>query len=104
MKVTFTGAGPTNSASFAISDPGSHWQTQAWNLYVSGTPGAAGSLQVQGSPDFREIPDASSRWFSMLTTPVTTAPAQQWFQARMRKVRFAFTGGDGTTNLIVEIV
>lgn len=103
MKATFTGAGPTTTASIAVTDPGSHWQNQAWQLYVSGTPGAAGSLQVQVSPDMRELSDAASRWFN-LGTAVTTVPTMTYIQARFRKLRFAFTGGDGTTSLTAEIV
>lgn len=103
MKATFTGAGPTNSQSFAPSDPTSHWQSQNWELYVSGTMGASGSLQLQTSPDPPVIADASSRWFNQ-GTAVTAVGTPVWFQARFRKIRFAFTGGDGTTNLIVELV
>lgn len=104
MRITFTGAGPTTSASFHVTDPGSHWQSQNWTLYVTGTPGASGSVQIQISPDMWELPDASSRWINLLTTPVTTTPNQQTFTCRFRKVRYAFTGGDATTNLVVEIV
>ena len=103
MKATFTGAGPTTTQSFRITDPGSHWQTQSWTLYVSGTPGATGSMQLQVSPDMAELPDAQCRWFNS-GTAVTTAPTVTNFVGRFRKVRFAFTGGDGTTNLIAEVV
>lgn len=103
MKVTFTGAGPTTSDSFSPSDPGSHWQTQAWHAYISGTFGAAGSLQVQYSPDPSSVVDASSRWFSPSTLAFTAA-GSLWFNARFRKLRFVFTNGDSTTNLVAEVV
>ena len=104
MKVTFTGAGPTTSSSFAVTDPGSHWQQQAWTLYVSGTFGAAGSVQSQVSPDSRETTDASSRWFNLgaAVTAVTANPVS--VNVRFRKIRFALTGGDGTTSIVAEIV
>lgn len=103
MKITFTGAGPTTSSSFAPSDPGSHWQTQAWHAYVSGTFGSGGNVQVQYSPDPSSVTDASSRWFSPTALAFTSA-GSLWFNARFRKLRFVLTGGDGTTNLVVEVV
>lgn len=104
MKATFTGAGPTTTNSIRVTDPGSHWQTQSWQIYASGTLGASGSIAIQVSPDMAELPDASSRWFALLASPITTVPTTQWIQARFRKVRFNFTGGDGTTSVTVEIV
>ena len=105
MKVTFTGAGPTTSLSFPVTDGGSHWQQQNWTFYASGTAGVGGSLQIQVSPDPREITDASSRWFS-LGAAVTTLPAGPTAitATRFRKLRYAFTGGDGTTSFTAEIV
>lgn len=104
MKATFTGAGPTVTQSIPVTDPGSHWQTQAWQIYASGTLGASGTIDIQVSPDMRELPDAQSRWFDLLAAPITTVPETQWLQARFRKVRFNFTGGDATTAVTVEIV
>lgn len=101
MKITFTTA--ATSPSFAPSDPGNHWQKQDWHLYVSGTFGAAGALQVQYSPDSSNVSDASSRWFSPTALLITTA-GDTWFEARFRKLRFVFTGGDGTTNVVAEVV
>jgi hypothetical protein len=104
MRYTFTGAGPTTPASFAVTDPGSHWQQQNWTLYVSGTLGATGSLQVQVSPDARETPDASSRWFNQGAAIAAIPAGPTQISLRFRKLRFAFTGGDGTTNLVAEVV
>jgi hypothetical protein len=104
LKFNFVGAGPTTPPSFAVTDPGSHWQQQNWTLYVSGTLGAAGSLQVQVSPDAREIPDASARWFNQgaAITAIPAGPTQ--ISLRFRKLRYTFTGGDATTNLVAEVV
>lgn len=103
MKIVQVGAGPTTTPSFPVSDPGNQWQTHNWHLYVSGTFGAGGSLSVQYSPDPKEIVDANSRWFAPAALTVTAA-GDTYFTARFRKLRFVFTGGDGTTNLIGEVV
>ena len=103
MKYNFVGAGPTTTASWAVSNPGNKTEVQAWHLFVNGTFGAGGSLAVQYSPDSSVVTDATSRWF-VPTILTMTAGGDTWFQARFRKVRFVFTGGDGTTNLTAEIV
>jgi len=103
MRVTFTGAGPTTSQSFAVTDGASHWQQQNWTLYVSGTFGATGSLQLQVSPDPRETTDANSRWFNQ-GAAITTLGAPTQMALRFRKLRYVFTGGDGTTSLVAEVV
>jgi len=115
MKWTFTSAGPTTTASYATSDPGSRWQSPSWHAYIlgldfksggsggTGTFGAAGQVQIQLSPDGIEVPDANSRWTSPLNLKFTAA-GDVFFQAKFRKARAVFTGGDGTTSLSVEIV
>ena len=79
------------------------FQQKAWHLYVSGTFGAAGALQVQYSPDSDNVTDAASRWFAP-TLLKLTAGGDTWFEAKFRKLRYVFTGGDGTTSVIAEIV
>lgn len=101
MKYNFTAA--ATSPSFAPSDPGSHWQGQAWHAYVNGTFGAAGALQIQYSPDSSNVSDGSSRWFAP-SALLFNSGGDVWFEARFRKLRFVFTGGDGTTNVTVEVV
>lgn len=103
MKLVQVGAGPFTTASFPVSDPGNQWQTHNWHLYTDGVFGAAGSLAVQYSPDDKSVPDASSRWHAPATLTVTTV-TDVVFTARFRKLRFVFTGGDGTTNLTAEVV
>ena len=101
MKASFTAAGV--SPSFFPTDPGNHFQVQAWHLYISGTMGAAGSLQVQYSPDGANVTDAAARWFAPAALQAS-AVGDTWFEARFRRLRFVFTGGDGTTNLVAEVV
>lgn len=104
MQWTITGAGPTNSASIRVTDPGSRWQYPGWHLYATGTFGAnTPSVQLQLSPDDAFTTDANSRWASPAALKLS-APGDQFFQARFRKVRVNFTGGDGTTSILVEVV
>lgn len=106
MKWSFTTA--TTSASKVPSDPGNQWQAKAWHLYISGTTGgAAGTVQIQYSPDGPEVTDAGSRWFApavLGNAGTGSIPYDAWFQARFRKIRAVTTGGDGSMNLVVEIV
>lgn len=101
MRVKFTTA--ATSSSFFPTDPGSHWQKQDWHLFVSGTFGAAGALQVQYSPDGSNVTDGNARWFAP-TALLLTAGGDTWFQARFRRLRFVFTGGNGTTSVTAEVV
>lgn len=101
MRWTFIAAG--SGVSMRPSDPGSHWQTQAWHAFVSGTFGAGGAVQIEYSPDGPGVTDAAARWFAPLVL-LFSAGGDTWFEARFRRIRARVTGGDGTTNLIVEIV
>ena len=103
MRVTITAAGTYPTQSFAVSNPGNKTESQNWHLFVNGTFGASGALQVQYSPDIVQVADANSRWFAPAAL-LLTAGGDTWFQARFRKLRFVFTGGDGTTNVTAEIV
>jgi hypothetical protein len=104
---TFTAAGTSpsfaagitsiSSADSAVSD------NQSWHLFISGTFGAAGALQAEYSPDSTSVSDASSRWFAPASL-LTAAGGDTWFQAKVEKFRYVFTGGDGTTSVIAEIV
>ncbi len=103
MKAVFSGAGPTTGQTFYPADTGNQWQVKQWHLYVNGTFGASGQLQVQYSPDGSNVADASKRWFAP-TLLTLTAGGDTWFQARFRALRFVFNNGDGTTSVTAEIV
>jgi hypothetical protein len=102
MRFTFTGAGPTTAPSQALP-PLELGSSESWHLYVSGTFGAAGAVAVQYSPDPPTVTDAASRWFAPAVLALS-AGGDSWFQARFRKIRAVFTGGDGTTAVVVEVV
>jgi hypothetical protein len=102
MRFTFTGAGPTTAPSQALP-PLQLGSSESWHLYVSGVFGAAGAVAVQYSPDIASVTDAASRWFAPAALSLT-AGGDTWFQARFRKLRVLFTGGDSTTAVVVEIV
>ena len=102
MKGTLTSTG-TEVGPFYPTDPGNHWQKQAWHAYISGTFGGM-SVQLEYTPDNELTADASSRWFSPTILSWTTQ-SDQWFEARARGFRFIGSGATaGTASVIVEIV
>lgn len=110
MQWTITQASPNgnipNSPNGWIypTDPGSQWQQHQWHYYMDGTFGSAANIQIQLSPDGSNVPDASKRIHSP-TTLKQTAQSDGFFLSKFRAVRAVLaSGGDGTTNVVVEIV
>ena len=102
LKWTITGASQT-TASIGIDAESQRIREWAWHIYVSGTTGAGlTSIQVSYAPDTPEVADGSSRWFTPAALNLTGL-GDSYFQAKFRKIRIVTTGGDGTTNLVVEI-
>lgn len=103
MIFSFTGAGPTSSASLPISGPSDPWVTPAFHAYASGTFGSGGAMQIQYSPDTVNVADGASRWFAP-TALAFTASGDTWFQVRAKKIRVTLAGGDASTSLTLEII
>lgn len=91
-----------STPSIRVTDPGSHWQTQAWHMYVDGTFSSA-TVSLEYSPDDSYISDAASHWFTS-TSVTMTAKGNTWLSARFRKYRFTWSGGGAGTSLVAELV
>lgn len=106
MRWTFTGAGTgatysgENRADFVLPTIDGF---QTLHAYVNGTFGAGGAVQIEYSPDLPGLADGSSRWFAP-TVLLFTASGDTFVQIRARKIRAVYTGGDGTTNVTVEML
>ena len=77
-------------------------QEAGWTVAVSGTFGAAGSVQVEYSGDGLGVPDSLSNWVSPSTWTFTSAGGA-WLQTNFKKLRVVITGGDSTTNINVKV-
>lgn len=77
----------------------SKWPTKS--IHVSGTTGAGGSINVQGSND-------GVNWFTLDESPgdalATMAPGIKNILQNTKFIRPAVVSGDGTTNLRVIII
>jgi len=69
------------------------------HVFIWGTLGGA-TLQIEYTPDVGA--DDASTWFAP-TALNFTAPGDTFFKARPAKFRIVVTGGDGTTDINVEI-
>lgn len=92
----------STSASTLIDDTSDRLREWNYHAFVSGTFGAACTVQIQYSPDVQGVSDGSSRWFAPSALSCNSA-SDVLFQAKPRKFRVVITGGDATTNLTVEI-
>lgn len=103
MRGIFSGAGDVDNPSFPVDSAGGPRGLGYYHVYVSGTFSGGARCQVEISPDSEQVDDSVSRWFTQSTLGFT-AEGHIWFSARFRKVRFTKTGGDGSTNITMEIV
>ena len=99
MKYTFSADGQSDI--YDVTDPGSHFETQAWHAYASGTFGG-GTVTIWYSPDGKYVADGSSRWFQSQALQFSAA-GDGWFQARFRKLKFILVGSSSPA-LTIEVV
>jgi hypothetical protein len=92
----------STSASIPVDDESIRLRVDSWHAFISGTPGAAATVELQYSPDLPGVPDGNSIWYAPTLLQFTTT-GDAFFWAKPRKFRVVVAGGDGSTNLSVEV-
>lgn len=103
QRLYWTGQAAGTTASIMVDDESMRIREFSWHAFVSYTGTAPTSVQIQYASINQDTVDGSTTWFAPTALLFNPPQGDTFFQAKPRKFRIVVVGGDGTTNVTVEI-